>query len=305
MLGSTLCTCRHLEWLSSQEQNLSGSRRNSLWFEIVFCFIIPLSSIPIRTSCLAIHDGSLTWSVTTSSGYSLSPYRYLILEGFGCLPAIYPSALSLALTFGPLFVLCLITFIYAGQLAILHPPLYKSDSSTLASCSYRRLQPYPATLYRRSLGPRQICAHRSPGRPSACSVPDHRHLAAHRDLPLALLFPRLCPVPMARMGGGAYLLSACAQPTCGCSADWGRSVGAEAALAVYREYVPHHHRLRVRRGCARGPCQGVELATARAVVSAAAVAFVFVSRTVFFGFPIAELAAAAVRMDRRIITVER
>ena len=46
-LGACLCICKHLEWITSSRSGGSSRHHRSL-FEITFCFIVPLISIPIR-----------------------------------------------------------------------------------------------------------------------------------------------------------------------------------------------------------------------------------------------------------------
>jgi hypothetical protein len=47
-LGASLCFCKHLEWITSSRSGVSR-RHHRLLFEITFCFIVPLISIPIST----------------------------------------------------------------------------------------------------------------------------------------------------------------------------------------------------------------------------------------------------------------
>ena len=46
-LGAALCICKHLEWITSSRSGVS-SRHHQFLFEITFCFIVPLISMPIR-----------------------------------------------------------------------------------------------------------------------------------------------------------------------------------------------------------------------------------------------------------------
>jgi pheromone a factor receptor len=111
VLGATVCICRHLEWVSSQGNTALG-RRNSVWFEITLCVVAPLASIPIRASLSVFAVGLVS---NGTLGYALSPFRYIILENFGCIPVTHLSTLSIGLTFGPPLVLCAVSSIYAGQ----------------------------------------------------------------------------------------------------------------------------------------------------------------------------------------------
>ena len=45
--GAALCISKHLEWLTSSRRDVP--REHRVLFEIVFCCVLPLATIPIRT----------------------------------------------------------------------------------------------------------------------------------------------------------------------------------------------------------------------------------------------------------------
>jgi Pheromone A receptor len=48
-VGTALCTCKHLGWVSSKHSTASG-RPHRVLFEVALCCVLPLVSIPIRKS---------------------------------------------------------------------------------------------------------------------------------------------------------------------------------------------------------------------------------------------------------------
>jgi pheromone a factor receptor len=107
--GAALCVCKQLERITSS-RNAAANKRSRVTFEVLVCCVLPMLSIPLRT-CSA--HCFYARQFTEIKGYSLSSNRYVILENYGCLPAIWPSKLSMALAFGPQLILAFLILLYS------------------------------------------------------------------------------------------------------------------------------------------------------------------------------------------------
>jgi hypothetical protein len=66
----------------------------------------------VRVLSICSHTHQFTEEL---KGYSLSSNRYMILEGFGCLPAIWPSKLSMVLAFSPQLILAFFILLFSCE----------------------------------------------------------------------------------------------------------------------------------------------------------------------------------------------
>jgi hypothetical protein len=87
-----------------------------LLFEVAFCFVVPLITVPISTlipliSCRHdwVHHG-------ISTGYILAPVRYVIIEDLGCQSVLNYSAIAIVLTWVPQLIISFVGFIFACKL---------------------------------------------------------------------------------------------------------------------------------------------------------------------------------------------
>ena len=58
---------------------------------------------------------SLKSDLSRSTGYVIASHRYLVVETFGCQPALYHSVVEVALSLVPDITFCLALFVLAGK----------------------------------------------------------------------------------------------------------------------------------------------------------------------------------------------
>ena len=108
---TVLCVCRQLERTTSL-RSAATNRRRQVILEVLVCCFLPMLTIPLRKH--SVHSPR-THEFMESKVYSLSSTRYMIMEDFGCLPAIYPSKLSMALAFGPQLILAFLILSFSCE----------------------------------------------------------------------------------------------------------------------------------------------------------------------------------------------